>query len=106
MQSKKLLLLSSLAIGALLLSNCSPKTGKSTAASTTTKSEVHYTDAPISEGETIYKSNCGKCHKLIAPADKSLDKWNSVLPSMVHKAKLTDEQGALVRAYVMANLKA
>ena len=104
MQHKKLLLLSALALGSILMVQCSPKAAKSTTASTT-KPEPRYTAAQVEEGHTIYTNNCAKCHKLINPADKSLDKWNSVLPRMIGKAKLDDQQGALVRAYVMANLK-
>jgi mono/diheme cytochrome c family protein len=102
---RKLLLLPALALGIFILSDCSPKTGKSTTASTTTKTEAHYSDAQVAEGKTIFTDNCGRCHKLINPADKSVDKWNSVLPTMIHKAKLSDEQGELVRAYVMANVR-
>jgi mono/diheme cytochrome c family protein len=106
MQIRKTTLLSSLAVVTLFLVQCSPKTGKSTAASpSTTKTEPHYTEAQLTEGKGIYTANCGKCHKLFNPADKSLAKWNSVLPTMIKKAHLSDDQGNLVRAYVMANIK-
>lgn len=107
MHAQKLLLLPAMTIGIFLLSDCSPKVGKSTATTMAPapKPETRATDAQVAQGQTIYMSNCGKCHKLIRPMDKSLDKWNSVLPSMIHKAKLSDADGALVRAYVMANLK-
>jgi cytochrome c5 len=104
MQRKKLILLSALAISSVLLVQCSPKTAKSTVG-TTTQAEPKYTAAQIAEGHTIYTNNCGKCHKLFQPQDKSLDKWNSILPRMIGKAKLDDQQGALVRAYVVANIK-
>ncbi len=103
MKIRKFLLLPALALGVLALANCSPKTGKSTAA-TATQPVVHYTDAQLAEGQTIFTSHCGKCHKLHQPNEESVAKWNSVLPSMIRKAKLTEEQGNLVRAYVMANV--
>lgn len=103
---KKLLLLPTLALGMLLLTECSPKTGKSTTVSaSTTKTETYHTEAQIAAGKTIYTSNCNRCHKLVNPADKSLKKWDAVLPVMIHKAKLSDEQGELVRAYVMASIQ-
>jgi mono/diheme cytochrome c family protein len=107
MQLRKITLLSSLAVATLLLVQCSPKTGKSTAASTSTAKTTgpQYTEAQVNEGHSIYTANCGKCHKLFNPSDKSLEKWNAVLPPMIKKAHLSDEQGELVRAYVMANIK-
>jgi mono/diheme cytochrome c family protein len=110
MRTTKLLLLPALVAGAFLLSDCSPKAGKATTASsdkgtTASTTAPHYSEAQLAEGQTIYTTNCGKCHKLFAPADKSLSKWEAVLPPMIKKAKLNDEQGLLVRAYVMANLK-
>jgi hypothetical protein len=104
---RKTILLCCIAASTLLLVQCSPKTGKSTAASTSTAKTTgpQYTEAQVTEGHAIYTANCGKCHKLVNPADKSLDKWNAVLPPMIKKAHLSDEQGNLVRAYVMANIK-
>ncbi len=104
MHMKKLLLLPGLILGLMFLANCSPKTGKSTAASTTAPA-VHYTAEQLAEGKTIFTSHCAKCHKLHEPQDESIDKWNRVLPPMIRKAKLTEEQGNLVRAYIMANVK-
>lgn len=104
MHTKKFILLPGLALGLILLANCSPKTGKSTAASTT-RPEVHYSAAQLAEGQTIFTSHCGKCHQLFQPEEKSVAKWNAVLPAMIKKAKLSDDQGDLVRAYVMANVK-
>jgi mono/diheme cytochrome c family protein len=103
MHTHKILLLPSLALGLLFLANCSPRTGKSTAGST--KPELHYSAAQIAEGQVIFTSHCGKCHQLYQPEEKSVAKWNAVLPPMIKKAKLSDEQGELVRAYVMANVK-
>lgn len=103
MHIRKFLFLPTVALGALLLANCSPKTGKSTAAST--GPEVHYTEAQLAQGKTIFTSHCGRCHQLFQPEEKTVAKWNAVLPSMIKKAKLSDDEGALVRAYVMANVK-
>ena len=109
MKLTKGLLLSAFVLATISLANCSPKVSKTVVATpptpVTPKPEVHYSEVQLAQGQTIYTANCGKCHKLFVPADKSLSRWESVLPNMINKAKLTDEQGGLVRAYVMANLK-
>lgn len=89
----------------LVLAACSPKVRKPVAAADTPAPAVHYTAAQLEEGRTIYTNNCGKCHKLFQPAQKSLSKWENVLPRMIKKAKLSEEQGNLVRAYVMSGIK-
>jgi len=107
MYAKKILLLPALALGILFLSHCSPKVAKTVTPAPATRAptmEPKFTDAQIMQGQDVYRSNCGKCHKLFNPADHSLDKWNKVLPPMIAKAHLDAQQGALVRAYVMANL--
>jgi mono/diheme cytochrome c family protein len=109
MKLNKGLVLSAFVLATFMLANCSPKVSKPVASTPVTpatpKPEIHYTEAQIAQGQAIYTSNCGKCHKLHAPTDRSLSKWEQILPTMIRKAKLTDEQGGLVRAYVMANLK-
>jgi len=105
MHTKTLLLLPAMAFGLILLANCSPKTGKSASGTSSAMPDVHYTEAQLADGKAIFTSHCGKCHQLFQPEEKTVAKWNSVLPSMVKKAKLSDEQGNLVRAYVMANVK-
>ncbi len=106
MRFQKSFALSALILGSIAMVECSPKTGKSTTANlpATTKEDTHYSSAQVAEGKTIYTASCGKCHKLFTPAEKSRERWESVLPPMIKKARLTDEQGALVRAYVMSNL--
>ena len=107
MQRNKILVLAGLISGATLLANCSPKAGKSVAATPapTTTENPHYSATQLAEGKAIYTANCGKCHKLFTPESKSVEKWEKVLPPMIKKAKLDETRGLLVRAYVMANLK-
>jgi len=107
MQRKHLLILTTIVSGVFWLSACSPKVGKPVAGSTTPTVPIEkpYSAVQLEEGHTIYRASCGKCHKLFVPAQKSQDKWERVLPRMIKRAKLTEDQGGLVWAYVMANLK-
>jgi cytochrome c5 len=94
------------------LAACSPKVSQPVAKSETPTgtnnapaTNVRYTAAQLETGHTLYTNNCGKCHKLFQPQDKSVSKWERVLPPMIRKAKLSDEQGTLVRAWVMSQMK-
>ncbi|MFM2290475.1 MAG: hypothetical protein RIS29_288 [Bacteroidota bacterium] len=58
--------------------------------------------AEITQGKEIYDNKCGKCHKLFAPAEFSRKRWPGIVDNMQRKAKITDEQKALVVAYVSA----
>ena len=58
--------------------------------------------AEITQGKEIYDNKCGKCHKLFAPTEFSRKKWPGIVDNMQRKAKITDEQKALVVAYVTA----
>jgi cytochrome c5 len=106
MQRHKILFLTAFAAGAFLLNACSPKVAKPVAGpAEPAKPEVHYSEAQLAEGKTLFTASCGRCHKLFEPVSKSVSKWESVLPRMIKRAKLSEEEGTLVRAYVMANVK-
>jgi cytochrome c5 len=64
-----------------------------------------YTQQQMSEGKTLWQNNCAKCHKLFAPETRNVEKWEGVLPRMVKRAHLTDEQAGMVRAYLLSNAK-
>lgn len=81
-------------------------TSTASAADVIKEMQTKYTDAQREEGKTLWKSNCQKCHKLYEPDSRSVSKWDRVLPRMNNRAKLTDEQAALVRAYLISNAKA
>jgi mono/diheme cytochrome c family protein len=59
----------------------------------------------INNGYAVFAEKCQKCHKLKDPAKFTAEDWNKILPKMSKKAKLTDEQTALVHTYVMAFCK-
>lgn len=53
-------------------------------------------------GKTIFNNSCGKCHDLPNPTDHSAQDWVGIMNSMAPKAKLNDEQHALVYDYVVS----
>jgi cytochrome c5 len=82
---------------------CSPKVN------TTTKAPAPVTDrvilARITEGKSIYESNCNKCHSLHNPGKYNEKEWTNHLDRMAPKAKITDEQKETIFAYLSNNAK-
>lgn len=68
----------------------------------TTKTEVSV-KADIDLGKQIFISRCGKCHDLPLPEQFTEKRWVGILSYMIPKARLTDEQGIHVTAYLKAN---
>lgn len=56
----------------------------------------------VQNGYNVFAEKCQKCHKLKDPAKFTTEDWNKILPKMAKKAKLTDDQTALVKTYVIA----
>ena len=117
-------------VGILALANCSPKTVKSTTTEnkkspSSTKAEVVETpfsklsneeqisvvksipavDDIFSEGQTIYQTNCGKCHELYKPDSRNIATWMKVMKRMSKKASLTEEHYKLVAVFLNAKAK-
>lgn len=105
---KKTLILSILTATSILMANCSHKMHGSKSNPDMEKVaaiKAKYTSAQLGAGKGIFESHCNKCHKLFDPQEFSIDKWEGVLPSMSKKAHLTDDEAALVRAYILSNVK-
>lgn len=111
---KKIITLFSLAGLSLIMVNCSSSkstsgTDNSNVAMTSEEkvAEVrkNYSAEKMAEGKTIWESSCNKCHKLFEPQSRNVVKWEAVLPRMVIKAHLTQEQAGMVRAYLLSNAK-
>lgn len=106
---KKAIVLTGLIAIALLMTNCSKRTTGALATSdatytaAVTEVKAKYTEQQMQEGMTIWQGSCGKCHKLFAPADRSVKQWEKILPRMSKKANLADEQAGKVRAYILSN---
>lgn len=105
---KKLLSIATLGIFALTMSYCTPKAAKEIADEpipTPDQMKAQYSVAQLYEGKMIWQDNCQRCHKLFEPDTRTPEKWNKVLARMIPKAKLSPEQGKLVKAYLIANAK-
>jgi hypothetical protein len=56
----------------------------------------------IALGKTIYDNSCGKCHDLPNPTDHSAQDWVGIMNSMAPKARLNDDQHAMVYDYIVS----
>jgi cytochrome c5 len=54
-------------------------------------------------GKRIYANRCGKCHALPTPAQYSVTRWDNILPIMIPRARLTNEEALHVRTWLLAN---
>lgn len=103
---KKIFVLSGISLLIALGVACSPKKPKSAsepAAMTKEMAQKQYTGDQIAKGEALFTSSCDRCHKLFEPAKFGSEKWNRILNRMIPKAKVSTEEGELIRAYVIAN---
>jgi len=93
-----------------ILYSCSHK---SVQTQSTKKVDASATNAPFFltapassiEGERVYKSKCGECHKLENPADYTSDQWIRIMKSMAKKAKLNESEKNDVIAFVTSHPK-
>ncbi len=106
---KKTIVLLSLCLPLALFTQCGKKevVAKSTvsAADEVAEAKNKYNPKQMAEGKLVFENNCGKCHDLHQPAEFKVAAWDKILPQMCRKAKLTAEQAALVRAWVISNAK-
>jgi len=57
----------------------------------------------LATGKTVFTNRCGGCHDLPKPEQYTAQRWDGILLSMIPKAKLNNEQGVHVTAYLRAN---
>lgn len=107
MKTSKKTIVAALAIAAVLLAQCSPKTAKTVEKSSTKTETVakNYSQADLDEGRKVFESSCGRCHALKQPETRTVSQWEKIMPNMARKAKLDDHQTAVVTAYVMKGAK-
>jgi cytochrome c5 len=56
-----------------------------------------------STGKIVFINRCGKCHGLPEPDQFTAKRWDGILSYMIPRAKLNNEQGVHVTAYLKAN---
>ncbi|MFZ4766810.1 MAG: hypothetical protein ACOYMN_17805 [Roseimicrobium sp.] len=60
----------------------------------------------ISHGRVLYVTKCAKCHSVEPVKKYSTVRWEEqILPEMAEETKLTHEECAAVRAYVLTVLR-
>lgn len=59
---------------------------------------------PEREGVVLYRKKCGGCHRPYAPSEIKPAAWDKTLADMKSRAKLTDEEVAVIRRYVEPDL--
>lgn len=92
----------------LLMASCFPKASQAIRSLPVESKEqilTQYNQDQLAQGHTIFENNCANCHKLKEPETRTAVQWNSIIKRMIPRAKLSDEDGKLVRAYVIANAK-
>lgn len=59
----------------------------------------------LEAGKKIYGGKCVRCHDLKEPDVYDASKWETILKSMIPKARLNEQQAGELKAYVMSNAK-
>ena len=77
------------------LASCTPKPAVVEGSKTSTAEK-------LAAGKTIYENSCNRCHELPKPTSHSAQDWVGIMNSMAPKAKLNDEQHALVYDYIVS----
>jgi mono/diheme cytochrome c family protein len=59
----------------------------------------------IKMGNALYVQNCARCHKLKDPGKYTMTKWPGLVNKMQKRAKISDEQKALILSYLATAAK-
>lgn len=98
---KNYLLLTALSV--LVLSSCgtkpvaevAPATAESTGMLAAKAKFPGYTAADFAAGKALFQGNCGRCHSLHSPTDRTEAQWSSIVPRMVVKVNKKDPMAAI-----------
>ncbi|MBL7812446.1 MAG: hypothetical protein JNL57_09515 [Bacteroidetes bacterium] len=60
------------------------------------------TQAQLDNGNTIYHTDCKKCHDVPAETKFGEEKWGQILDAMAPKAKLTEPQKSDLKLYILS----
>ncbi|OWK74833.1 cytochrome C [Flavobacteriaceae bacterium JJC] len=81
--------------GTGLLASCTPKPAVVEGTKTNTAER-------LAMGKTVFENSCGRCHDLPNPTAHSAQDWVGIMNRMAPKAKLNDEQHAMVYDYIVS----
>lgn len=56
----------------------------------------------LAAGKKLYETRCISCHALKNPLATSKEKWIKILPRMVRKAKLKEDEKNLIQSYIFS----
>ena len=56
-------------------------------------------------GKNLYEISCVRCHKLKDPAKYTAQQWPGLVNKMQKRAKITDEQKAIILSYLVSEAK-
>lgn len=96
-------------IATLLMASCFPKASQVIRSLPIESKEQilsQYNQEQLAQGHSIFITSCDNCHKLKKTETRTAEQWNKIIKRMIPRAKLSDDEGKLVRAYVIANSKA
>ncbi|MEO7923642.1 MAG: hypothetical protein ABIR30_08180 [Chitinophagaceae bacterium] len=54
-------------------------------------------------GKSVFMARCGRCHGLPEPGQYSAGRWETILATMMPRARLNNEQKVHLSAWVKAN---
>ncbi|MFB6455494.1 c-type cytochrome [Chitinophaga sp. Hz27] len=92
-----------LTVIAVVLWGCSKS---STPSDNAARTDAAFAKYPDSDGKTVFRQNCNKCHGYRLPETRTATQWPGIIDKMARKAKLTDDQKAAVLEFVKTNAKA
>lgn len=54
-------------------------------------------------GKSIFMNSCGKCHDLPQPEQFTTQRWDGILSYMIPRARLNQDEGIHITAFLKAN---
>lgn len=60
--------------------------------------------AALEEGKSLMERKCANCHSLFEPKEFKADQWPSILKRMQKKARIDDNETALIQNYILSEL--
>jgi len=58
----------------------------------------------LAEGKSLMDRKCANCHSMYEPKEFRADQWPSIMKRMQKKARLDDNETALVENYILSQL--